>query len=122
MNWRDYTSIFAIAVVAVGVITLLLGLPALQLDDWRLATGLLAFLGLGIYIIMEPQFTPRESGVYTAGVLLGVLSILITVPGIVFSNELLFFALAIDLIVLWTIVTISHITYHPSKLHRHVKQ
>lgn len=121
MNWRDYTTVTAIVIVAIGLIATLFGMNALQMGDWRLASGFIALLGALIYFVMTPRFLPEQPGWYATGVFLGILAIILIVPAIVINNKYLFLVLGFDLVALWTIATVGHISTYQHHLHHHVK-
>lgn len=121
MNWRDYTTITVIVIVAIGLIATLLGVNALQMGDWRIASGFIALLGLLVYLVMTPRFLPEQPGWYATGVFLGVLAIILTIPAIVINNKYLFMLLGSDLVILWIVATVGHIGLEQQHRHHHAK-
>ncbi len=112
MNWRDYTAILSIIFIAIATVGILLGVPAVHITDWRLATVLLTILGLLVFFAISPVFASTSKPESIVTVLLGMSALIIAFTSLVVSNQLLFVLLCINLIILWGVTTYYHIQAH----------
>lgn len=112
MNWKDYTSLLAVAFVLVVIGAISFGLPVAQLQDWRPATVLLTVLALFIFFTISPMVasTSKPESITTA--VLGLSALIIAFAGMIVNNQLLFIALCVNLVVLWSLTIYYHIQAH----------
>lgn len=119
MNWRDYTAVLAIGFVLVAVVAILFNVPVVESINWTWATALLTVLGFLLFAILSPLFAPTSKPESMSVALLGVLALILAFVSAVMNNKIMFIALCINLIILWTLSTVYHAQEHEE---RHLHQ
>lgn len=119
MNWRDYTSIVAIMLVAVMIGAIVLNIPVVQqITNWSWATGLLTVLGVLVFVTISPLFAPTSKPESLSIALFGATASILAVFGMLVNSQLLFLGLCVNLVVLWVLATAYHIQEHRYHLGR----
>lgn len=112
LNWRDDVSVAATVLLLAAIGSSLVGLPLMQMEDWRPAILLTLLLGIAVYVVIGPTAIPMRGPVFGAISRLGLLAVLFGMLGMVMGSQLLFVLLCVTLILLWTLVTIYHLHLH----------
>ena len=110
LTWKD-----AVATVLVGAAVILTyakvkGFDWPLLSSWRMGTLALLVIGLGTCIIVGAGVVPtKDSWTITATVLGGTAAAL-AILGLIMDSKVVFMALAADIVALWLLATVHHVT------------
>lgn len=119
MGWRIYSLYVAIGVVLAVLVGVLMGLPILQMNDWRPATIVLTIFGLLLFYVISPLLDGTSRAEPTIIAALGMLALISSFVGMIINTQALFLSLAVNLIALWSLVIYYSVR---SPRHRHIHQ
>lgn len=110
LGWRDLMATILTAGAVAITYAKLKDIELPLLGSWRMGTLALLMLGLGTCIIVGSGSTPMRDAWMITATVLGVLAFIIGVVGLVMDSRVAFVALAVDIVALWAVATLHHLT------------
>ncbi len=108
LTWKDLTTTLLAALVAAFSYLQLTGYQFPLISGYRWAIVVLLILGIGMCALSSA--TPGASGPFIViASVLGVLSLILIIAGLIMGTKTMFLAVAGVILVLWAIATLRHI-------------
>jgi hypothetical protein len=108
LTWKDAAGTLLTACVVAIAVARVKGWELPLLTNWRLSVVTLFVLGIATCIIIGSGATPENNTWTIIASVLGGIAALLLVVGLIFDSQLVFIALAADIVTLWAITTLHH--------------
>ncbi|HKX73481.1 MAG TPA: hypothetical protein VJM32_05680 [Candidatus Saccharimonadales bacterium] len=108
-GWKDAVATVLTAGVAIVTYAKLKGFDWPLLSSYRTASVIVLALGLGACIAASWNGTPLKDNWTVLASILGVLAFGLGMINLITNNQIIFVALAVDIVALWAITTLHHL-------------